>query len=61
MTTIYVQFSNAACDGIISYFAGPQDPEAIPNIGQVEPTDERWKAFYDAMPSIVQNNMPTPV
>lgn len=55
-----VQFSDATESTIVSYFAGPQDPQVFPNQGQVDTSDSRWKTFFDSLPAYVQQYLPTP-
>lgn len=44
---IYVQFSDQSNTSIISVFAGPQDPEVWPNLGEVSESDPRYLAFFN--------------
>lgn len=61
MTMIYVQFADATQDRVISYFGCPQDEEAFPNQGEIDTSDPRWKAYYDAQdPFWIQPGLPAP-
>lgn len=57
---IFVQFSDASQTAIVSYFGSPQDPAAYQNQGSIEPTDARWKTFYDALPLSMRDGLPVP-
>lgn len=57
---IYVQFSDSTEQIISSYFSGPQDTSVFQNQGAVEASDPRWKVFYDAQPSMLQQYFPAP-
>lgn len=60
MTAINVQFSDASESTIVSYFACAQDPKVLPNVGQVQANDVRWKVFYDSQPPATQPDLPAP-
>lgn len=60
MTTLYVQFSDETETVIQSVFANPQDPEIYPNQGEVDTSDERYRAFYNSLPLIIRNGLPEP-
>jgi hypothetical protein len=45
MTAIHVQFADLTEQTIISYFAGPQDPDVWPNQGEIEDSDPRYLAL----------------
>lgn len=60
MTTLNVQFTDSTDAVILSYFAGHQDPEVYPNQGTVESSDDRWKVFFETLPSAVQSTLPAP-
>jgi hypothetical protein len=60
MTTLNVQFADSTETVIVSYFAGPQNPDAYPNLGTVDIGDTIWKSFYDAQPPWVKIGMPAP-
>jgi hypothetical protein len=55
-----VQFSDSTEKIIIGYFSSPQDSAVWPNMGTVEVTDARWKAYYDAQPETSQQYLPAP-
>ena len=57
---IDVQFSDSAETTIVSWFACPQDPTVYPNQGQVDTSDNRYKAFFDARPVSMQKGLPAP-
>lgn len=61
MTTINVQFVDAADKEIISYFAAPQDPAGYANLGTVTTEDPRWATFYNSLPEIVRVGLPAPI
>ncbi len=44
----YVQFSNETHTAVVGVFAGPQDPEVWPNMGEVEDDDPRHIAYLDS-------------
>jgi hypothetical protein len=60
MTTLNVQFSDASETAIISYFGSPQDAEVWRDVGEVESSDPRWKAYYDAQLISIQEVLPLP-
>lgn len=60
MTTINVQFADSTQAVIISYFAGPQDPDVWPNQGVIDASDARWAAFYKIFSGQIQTGMPIP-
>ncbi|MBU9661891.1 hypothetical protein KTF22_08300 [Burkholderia multivorans] len=57
---INVQFSDATEETIIAYFACAQDATIYPNQGVIETSDARWKAYYSALPAIMQAGPPAP-
>ncbi len=57
---INVQFEDSSKTKIIAYFAAPQNPDVLPNIGTVEASDERWAAFYYAVPEPARWGLPAP-
>ncbi|WP_227732545.1 hypothetical protein [Yersinia proxima] len=57
---INVQFSDKSKTKIVSYFAGPQDPEAHDFLGEVETNDPVWKEFYYLMPESFRVELPAP-
>jgi len=58
--TLYVQFSDSTQTAIITYFAGPQDPNVYPNLGTVTTGDARWKQFYDSLSDEMKFGLPQP-
>lgn len=46
MTTVQVQFFDSTETTIIAYFASAQSPSAFQNLGTVDTSDARWKAYY---------------
>jgi hypothetical protein len=50
MTSIFVQFSDASQESVISAFSCPQNIEAWPNQGEIDSSDPRWKAYYSSIP-----------
>ncbi|KUZ95464.1 hypothetical protein WI40_17185 [Burkholderia ubonensis] len=60
MTTIYVQFTDASEQEIGGWFGMPQQLEAYPNCAEIDTTDSRWAAYYDAQPECARANMPAP-
>lgn len=57
---INVQFSDDKETTIVSIFTGKQDDSIFPNQGEVEPSDVRYKSFYNSLPDYMKNLMPTP-
>jgi hypothetical protein len=47
MTTINVQFSDSSETVVVSYIAGPQDPDIYPNQAAIPNTDPRYLAFLN--------------
>ncbi|MDY7559979.1 tail fiber assembly protein [Pseudomonas sp. CCC3.2] len=47
MTLMYVQFTDATETKLTSIFGGPQDPDAYPNQGVIEDTDQRYLDFFN--------------
>lgn len=60
MAAINVQFSDSSENVIVAYFGCAQDTKVLPNVGQVEATDVRWKAFYSSQPLATQADLPAP-
>lgn len=54
MTSVYVQFSDASENVIVSFFGCPQDPDMWPNQGMVNLDDVRWKVYFAALPTVAQ-------
>ncbi|ARB84108.1 hypothetical protein CEQ36_21590 [Yersinia intermedia] len=57
---LYVQFSDETETTIITWFASPQSSSNFNFLGEVEPSDGRWVAFYDATPAFAINSIPKP-
>lgn len=54
---LYVQFTDKTEENILSIFAGPQSPEAYPNLGEVkDEKDERIIAFLGAQAKSTEQN-----
>ena len=49
---INVQFAAKGSDTIVAVFSGPQDPDAYPNLGEVNEDDERYISFMGAMSQV---------
>lgn len=60
METIYVQFTTSDEAQISSVFPCPQDPDLYPNQGEIDPSDARYRAFYNSLPTMCQPYMPAP-
>ncbi|AIT19940.1 MULTISPECIES: hypothetical protein [pseudomallei group] len=58
---MFVQFSDADEKIIIAVFANEQDSETFPHQGQVDLTDPRFAAFFNALPHLAQQGMSSPV
>jgi hypothetical protein len=59
MTTLIVQFADESEEVIVGYMTGPMEPP-LPNTGEVEASDSRWKAYYNSLPEFVQPWFPAP-
>jgi hypothetical protein len=57
---INVQFSDSTEASLASYFSGPQNETEWTNLGVIDTSDARYKAFYDSMPFAAQQGMPSP-
>ena len=57
---LYVQFSDEKEEKIITWFASPQSSECFDFLGEVDPSDSRYRAFYDSLPSYASDGMPDP-
>lgn len=60
MQAIHVQFSDPNEESISAYFSAPQDSSAYPNQGEIYASDARWKAYWDALPLVMQSALPAP-
>ncbi|WP_241300459.1 hypothetical protein [Burkholderia stabilis] len=60
MTTLFVQFTDSKESKIAAVFSCPQDEEAYLNQGEIESSDERYAAYYAALPASVQSNLAAP-
>lgn len=61
MATVNVQFTDSKKTAICAYFGAPQDPAVYPNLGQVDTTDARYGAFYNAQSPQFQSFLPNPI
>jgi hypothetical protein len=57
---INVQFADSTNTSIISYLGCPQDPKVWSNLGTVATNDDRWKSYYDAQSTFIQQYLPSP-
>lgn len=57
---MFVQFSDADEKVIVTVFANEQDTETFKNQGQVDLSDPRYAAFFNALPPLAQQGMPSP-
>lgn len=58
--SLIVQFSDGSKTKIVSWFsATPPMPEQFSNLGEVEVTDPKWKAYYDSINQL-SPGMPEP-
>ena len=58
---VNVQFTGADKKVICGYLSDYQeDEDAYPNQGQVELSDERWKAYYQSLNPMFQQLVPEP-
>lgn len=57
---VYVQFSDASKATIVSVFGNAQDPNEFPNQDAIDPSDARWKAYFDALPASMQAGLTSP-
>ncbi len=57
---IVVQFSDSTEATVIGYFASPQNTTEWPNLGSVEASDPRWKAYFELQSAEAQRNLPQP-
>lgn len=60
MTTLYVQFSDSNQTAIASVFVNPQNDSEFTNQGTIDPSDARWKAYFDALPASMQAGLTSP-
>jgi hypothetical protein len=58
--TINVQFTDDTEATIKGYFGAPQDASEYPNMGAIERSDARWRAFYESLPSLISEDLPSP-
>ncbi|AHE31123.1 hypothetical protein [Burkholderia pseudomallei] len=58
---MFVQFSDADEKVITAVFANEQDREVFPNQGKIDLTDPRYAAFFNALPRLAQQAIPSPV
>jgi hypothetical protein len=61
MTIVNVQFSDATSQTVVAFFSSPQDENSYPYQGQVDTTDDRYKAFYNTLnPVSARATLPAP-
>ncbi len=60
MTTLYVQFTDAAETEINSVFSCKQDADAYDNQGEVDSSDTRYSTYYSALPASAQAHLVVP-
>lgn len=51
MNIIYVQFTDQTNTVVCAVFGSPQDPDAWPNLGEIQDDDPRYLAFMNPPPS----------
>jgi hypothetical protein len=59
--TIFVSFSDSNKTEITSVFACNQDTSFFPYQDEINESDERYKAFYTALPSDFQKTLVPPI
>ncbi|AJX62320.1 Uncharacterised protein [Burkholderia pseudomallei] len=57
---MFVQFSDADNKVISAVFANEQDSSAFPNQGRVDLSDPRYASFFNALPALARQGMPSP-
>lgn len=60
MRTIHVQWVDADQTKILSVFGAPQDGDQYPNQDEVPSDDERYAAYYAALPPLIQSGLIEP-
>lgn len=55
-----VQFTDSTQATILAYFGAPQNPTYYANLGTVESSDARWRAYYNSLTAPEQANLPAP-
>lgn len=58
---IYVQFLKKEKLTIISWFAGPQNPDDYPYFDTITADDPRWVAYYESQDEVVKEILPKPI
>jgi hypothetical protein len=58
--SVHVQFSDATLRDVVSYFAGPQDPEVWPHQACIRVSDTRYRVWYNALPELSRTGLPAP-
>lgn len=58
---MFVQFTDADEKVISAVFANEQDISAFPNQGQVDLSDPRYASFFNALPALARQWMPSPI
>jgi len=61
MVALYVQFSDSTETEITSIFSCPQNPSSFPNQAEIDSSDSRYKAYYEALSPIATANSGLPV
>ncbi|WP_458763579.1 hypothetical protein [Cupriavidus basilensis] len=60
METLFVRFKDETQAEIVAWFAVQQSPVGE-NDGEVDPTDSRWRAYFETMPPSLRPVLPAPV
>jgi hypothetical protein len=58
--TIYVQFKDDSKTEIVSWFGRKPKPDSEPHVGEVEASDQRYKAYFEKFPEEARMGMPAP-
>ncbi|MDN7676681.1 hypothetical protein QZM22_30440 [Burkholderia oklahomensis] len=57
---MFAQFSDSDEKVIVAIFASEQDQEAFPNQAEIDESDPRYKAYFDALPVFAQEMLEPP-
>lgn len=57
---IIVQFSDESKTKISGYLSCFQDEEVYPNQSEIIVSDLRWKEYFESLPAMLQQTLPTP-
>jgi hypothetical protein len=57
---VNVKFADATEKEVVVYFGSPQDPAQWSNLGEIDTSDPRWSAFYEAQSPSTQASLPNP-